>query len=270
MILTHPVKECPECGSQQIRYRPQEAEIFCNECGYIISKELPYIETYGGVADIYYSVREKELKYVFPNALRTVKERVIKRVVRDLWSLYYLGLKKYHRKEIIKRYIKLYEEGWTERRNRKEVLAALYFLILRREHKPILIEDFRFIEDKSKILDYAKEISRKTDLKLVPGDPKMFIHRFGAELKIPDYLITSALEIYKEGGQLSLFRNRSYKTISLACLLVACKTQNLTFSRDDLKSTTKVSLTAQSKLRNEIKEKIGLNKIRNIVNFFSS
>lgn len=268
MIISQRIEKCPECGSKEINYDPEHAEISCRACGYVISDNLPFVETYKGLLDVYYSTKEKELKYVFPNVLRTVEERVIKRAVRDLWSLNYLRLKKHHRKEVIRKYIELYREGWTERRDRKKVLAALCFLVLRREQEPILLEDLRF-EDKKKVLDYAKQISRRTDLKLIPGDPKPFIHRFGGELEIPSSLIASALEIYKEGKTEGIFRNKSYKTVALACLLVASRVQGITFSKEKLKSIAKVSLTAQSKLRNRIKEKLGHNKIRNIVGYFS-
>ena len=40
-LLGSKVKQCPECGSNNVRYEEKEDKLYCNDCGEIFAKLTP-------------------------------------------------------------------------------------------------------------------------------------------------------------------------------------------------------------------------------------
>jgi transcription initiation factor TFIIIB Brf1 subunit/transcription initiation factor TFIIB len=146
---------------------------------------------------------KKEPKPIFPNVLRTPRERAMKRARDDLWYLCDLLLIKEQslKEEVLRLYSLLYEKGLTERKNRLIIIGALIYFVASRQSKHYLIlDDIAKVtySNNKKIWETLIEICNELKMNFVPPDPEIGIIRFGTLFSMNAEEITLAMQIFEE------------------------------------------------------------------------
>lgn len=228
-VLYEIPRNCPECSSDKIRYNEKNAELYCLKCGYIITEQLPDYNEFKPCVNIVLSETKKTWFAVYPNSVLSKKERNIKPVITELENITsLLNIPAYAKREAMDIYMKIYEKGFTNGRDRIILVCSCLLIAIRDAKIPILLSDFKVLCNKKpeKILDYAEQICRLINIKMASPYIEGFIQRFGYELGLKVITISVAGEIIDELKEKELVNGWTFQEICAGALLLAGKVCN--------------------------------------------
>jgi transcription initiation factor TFIIIB Brf1 subunit/transcription initiation factor TFIIB len=175
VIIGQEINVCSSCGSKKLSIDEKRAEVYCRDCGNILDERLLWADL---AENVVYNPKFRELFFVMPNELRNLDERALIRAYNDLILIdNLLNLRRYVRKEILGKYMRLFRNGLTERKSRMKILGAMVLMVCRRDGLPYLDSDVAFACycDEKELVKTAKKVSQKLREKLLPKDPSILV-----------------------------------------------------------------------------------------------
>lgn len=135
-VLMIDASNCPECDSKRIKFNSKNAELFCQDCGYILQEQIPVIEaTSGKVEKVYVNPRQKKIAVIIRGILKTPVEKKMTPFYAELKKV---SLPKHIEAEVILMARRCVEEKLTMSYPKVNILAALIFLVSKREGIPVI------------------------------------------------------------------------------------------------------------------------------------
>jgi len=179
-VLIIDASKCPECGSKHIRFNSKTAELFCETCGYVIQEEIPVIDAKYGVSKVYVNPKEKKIAIVV-KMLKTNMERKMTPFYAELKKIRLPG---YIEAEVIILCKECVNKKLTMSYPKRKLLAALIYLVSKREGVPITIRDLEkhFDIDKWDLLKIAKFLAKKLGIRLNNTSAESYIIRISSEI----------------------------------------------------------------------------------------
>ena len=253
------VKKCPECGSVHLRYYPDEGEIVCQDCGFVIEESM--VDTgqdaggqfdksekkgrggapismqkfdkglttnVGEISDIYKLEAGQTRKFL---RLKKWQERVSTSIERNLRLAMaelrrvasFLSLPSVVRDEASRVYNYVLQRGLVRGRSMESVIAACIYAACRSYNIPRTLDEIASASDveRKEIGRTYRFIVRKLKIKVTPSSPKDYISRFSSILHLSPKAQNEALKILKKADISELTSGRGPAGIAAAALYVA-------------------------------------------------
>jgi len=253
------IKKCPECGSVDISYNPNQGELVCNSCGILIEEEMMnsgddpqgkfdkniksgrggspiniqkfdkgLITTVGMLSDIY-KLQPKNTKRFLK--LKKWQERVSTSIERNLRLAMaelrivasYLSLPNIVRDDASRIYRFVLERSMVRGRSMESVIASCLYATCRSYDIPRTLDEMSTASDvdRKEIGKTYRFIVRKLGIKIKQSSPKGYISRFSSVLKLSPKTQGTALDILDRAEVTELISGRGPAGISAAALYVS-------------------------------------------------
>ncbi len=253
------IKKCPECGSVDISYNPNQGELVCNSCGILLEEEMMnsgddpqgkfdknvksgrggspiniqkfdkgLITTVGMLSDIY-KLQPKNTKRFLK--LKKWQERVSTSIERNLRLAMaelrivasYLSLPNIVRDDASRIYRFVLERSMVRGRSMESVIAACLYATCRSYDIPRTLDEMSTASDvdRKEIGKTYRFIVRKLGIKIKQSSPKGYISRFSSVLKLSPKTQGTALDILDRAEVTELISGRGPAGISAAALYVS-------------------------------------------------
>jgi len=253
------IKKCPECGSIHLRYYPDEGEVVCQDCAFVIEESM--VDTgqdaggqfdksekkgrggapismqkfdkglttnVGEISDIYKLEAGQTRKFL---RLKKWQERVSTSIERNLRLAMaelrrvasFLSLPSVVRDEASRVYNYVLQRGLVRGRSMESVIAACIYAACRSYNIPRTLDEIASASDveRKEIGRTYRFIVRKLRIKVTPSSPKDYISRFSSILHLSPKAQNEALKILKKADISELTSGRGPAGIAAAALYVA-------------------------------------------------
>jgi len=223
--------KCPTCSSEETAVDPISRKNYCKQCGTVIEKQWQHRAV---LSFAFADVSKKEDRAVselrcmdfgkaieigpsekrrcmlrkwhkrtivspkYPSMLKTKEERAIDAARHELLTLNsVLKLPYYTQGQIIELYSQLYRKNFTFGRSRKAILAALIYIVSRRNSLSYYLASIAESTGVSKKLinKFSNLICKELGIKLAGADPSDYLIKIGQDLNLSPKTLTVANEI---------------------------------------------------------------------------
>jgi len=221
------IKKCPECGSKNIVTDTKHAELYCADCGVVISENLvdlgPEWRAYDSEQaskrvrtgpPMSYRIHDKGLSTPMPKLPTRTRSLQWTTIDSSEKTLAYalveidrmacaLKLPNDIKDATSVLYRKAAKQKLIKGRSIEELVSAMLYITCRQYAVPRTLKEIAEVSKMPlrKIRKSYLSLLRKMEIKLAPAEPECYIPRFCSELGLSDGIREKAIEIMKEGKE---------------------------------------------------------------------
>lgn len=279
MIMTNRIRECPECGSKNIVTDPKHGELYCSDCGMVITENLvdlgPEWRAYDSEQaskrvrtgpPMSYRIHDKGLSTGMPKlpmrarrlqwtSMDSSEKTLTFALVEIDRMACALKLPNYIKEATSVLYRKAVKQKLIKGRSIEELVSAMLYITCRQCGVPRTLKEIAEVSKMPlrKIRRTYLSLLRNLEIKLAPTDPTRYIPRFCSELGLSDVVRERAIKIIKESGETVATKGWAPAGTAAAAIYLAMTLSGKVEYQEEKKIAT-VAGTTPVTLRNRYKE----------------